>query len=157
MFRISTAMFFAFVLSAAAAQAAVPPNAMGLPPQPKVHPAGIPHDAMKLSPCVQTMGEHWGVLKNMPLGPIYGVYKGKPIFSEIMVSQKQMAQGFSYDNLGALPGYHIDHVDFEFEPHGHPGFPVPHYDLHAYYVSAAMQAQICPNGEPDPAMKPKMR
>ena len=41
-----------------------------------------------------------------------------------------------------------------FEPHGHHGFPVPHYDIHAYYVSPAIQATICPNGIPDPAMKP---
>ncbi|MBV8722096.1 MAG: hypothetical protein JO277_08100, partial [Candidatus Eremiobacteraeota bacterium] len=53
--------------------------------------------------------------------------------------------------------YHIDHVDFAFEPHGHEGLPVPHYDIHAYYVSPAVQATICPNGIPDPAMKPMNR
>jgi len=32
--------------------------------------------------------------------------------------------------------------------------PVPHYDVHAYYVTPAVQASICPNGIPDPSMKP---
>jgi len=156
MFRTLFALSFVFVLSAGTALADPPPKGMELPPQPNVHPAGIPGNAVMLSPCVQTMGEHWAALKDMPLGPIYGVYQGKPVFSEIMISQEQLAHGFSYDNIRALAGYRIDHVDFEFEPHGHPGFPVPHYDIHAYYISPAMQAQICPNGVPDPAMKPKM-
>ena len=107
-----------------------------------------------VSPCVATMGEHWAALKDLPFGPLYGVYRGRPVFTEIMVSQKQFAQGFSYDDLKALPGYSIDHVNVEFEPHGHPGYPIPHYDIHAYYVTAAQEAQICPNGAPDEAMKP---
>jgi hypothetical protein len=124
-----------------------------LPPQPKAHPAGIPANALLLSPCVATMGEHWAALKDWPLGPIYGTYRDKPVFTEIMVSQKQMQRGFSYDNIRALPGYHIDHVNVEFEPHGHPGFPVPHYDIHAYYVSAEQESRICPGGAPDEALK----
>lgn len=134
---------------------AAPPNgAPQLPPQPKVRPAGIPNDAVMVSPCIQTMGEHWANPKNLPLGPIYGTWQGRPVFSEIMVSKDQLQKGFSYANLRALPGYRIDHVDFEYEPNGHEGFPVPHYDVHAYYISAAEQAKICPDGIPDPAMKP---
>jgi hypothetical protein len=155
MFRTLTAVCLAAFLSSASAFAAPPGSGAQLPPQPKVHPAGIPANAVLLSPCIATMGEHWGALKDMPLGPIYGVYNGKPVFSEIMVSLKQLQDGFSYDNLKALPGYHIDHVNVEFEAHGHPGFPIPHYDVHAYYITAAQEAQICPNGLPDPAMKPK--
>lgn len=132
---------------------AAPPMG-GLPPQPKVRPAGIPATAVMVSPCIATMGEHWVTMKDLPLGPIYGTYMGKPVFSEIMVTQKQLAKGFSYDNLRALPGYTIDHVNVEFERHGHPGLPVPHYDVHAYYISPAAEAKICPNGIPDPAMKP---
>lgn len=157
MFQRLTAAFFGLALWSASALAAQSANAMPpLPPQPKVHPAGIPADAVLVSPCVQTMGEHWAALKSLPMGPIYGTYQGKPIFTEIMVSVKQLQKGFSYDNLHALPGYHINHVELEYEPNGHPGFPVPHYDLHAYYISPAAQAQVCPNGFPDPAMKPKM-
>ncbi len=145
----SIAVLWSCVCSAAAVAAAP-----ALPPQPKVHPAGIPADALMLSPCIATMGEHWANPKNLPTGPIYGVWKGKPVFSEIMVSVKQLNRGFSWENLRALPGYTIDHVNLEYEPHGHAGFPVPHYDVHAYYVSAAAQAAICPKGIPDPAMKP---
>ena len=138
-------------LGAGAARASGAPQ---LPPQPKGHPAGIPEGAVLVSPCVATMGEHWADPKNLPLGPIYGTWQGKPVFTEIMVSLKQLQEGFSYANIRALPGYTIDHIDFEFEPHGHQGYPIPHYDVHAYYVSPAAQAKICPNGIPDPAMKP---
>jgi hypothetical protein len=127
---------------------------MQLPPQPTVHPAGIPVNAVLVSPCIATMGEHWVELKNAPMGPIYGVWQGKPVFTELMVTLDQLQRGFSYANIRALPGYTIDHVDFEFEPNGHEGLPVPHYDVHAYYVSPQVQATICPNGIPDPAMKP---
>ncbi|HVA28113.1 MAG TPA: hypothetical protein VNF68_08030 [Candidatus Baltobacteraceae bacterium] len=153
MLRALSAFSLALVWSAAliVPAAASPP---ALPPQPKVHPAGIPADALMLSPCIASMGEHWANPKNLPTGPIYGVWQGKPVFSEIMVSVKQLDHGFSWDNLRALPGYTIDHVNFEFEPHGHAGFPVPHYDVHAYYVSPAAEAKICPKGIPDPAMKP---
>lgn len=155
MYKVFAALLFAGALSAVPALAAPPQGgAPKLPPQPKVHPAGIPADAVLVSPCIATMGEHWVALKNAPTGPIYGVYNGKPVFTEIMVSVDQLKKGFSYANIRALPGYAIDHVDFEFEPNGHEGFPVPHYDVHAYYVSPAAQAKICPNGLPDPAMKP---
>jgi hypothetical protein len=125
-----------------------------LPSQPAIHPAGIPASALLLSPCIATMGEHWADPKNVPSGPIYGVWQGKPVFTEIMVSVTQLENGVSYANLRALPGYTIDHVDFEFEPHGHKGFPIPHYDIHAFYVSPDEQSKICPDGIPDSAMKP---
>lgn len=125
-----------------------------LPPQPAAHPAGIPADALMVSPCIATMGEHWANPKSLPLGPIYGVWQGKPVFTEIMVSVEQLNKGFSYADIHALPGYTIDHIDVNYEPNGHEGFPIPHYDVHAYYVSPAVQATICPNGTPDPAMKP---
>ena len=143
----------AVVLSSANAFAA-PPMSMPLPPQPKIRPAGLPKDVVMVSPCIATMGEHWVNLKNMPTWPIYGTYQGKLIFTEIMVTVDQLKKGFSWGNIRALPGYTIDHVDFRYEPNGHAGLPVPHYDLHAYYVSPAAQAQICPNGIPDPSMKP---
>lgn len=149
------ALLFAFAISAARvnAEPASQPS-MELPPQPAQRPAGIPANAMLVSPCIATMGEHWANLKDLPMGPIYGVWQGKPVFTEIMVPVSDLQKGFSYSNIHALPGYTIDHVNFEFEPQGHPGLPVPHYDLHAYYVSPAVEATICPNGIPDPAMKP---
>lgn len=155
MSRCRIAFFAALLLAVPIATlAAAPMPAMQLPPQPKVRPAGIPADAVMVSPCVATMGEHWINLKNAPLGPIYGSYKGKAVFTEIMPTLKQLQQGFSYANIRALPGYTIDHIDVAFEPKGHEGLPVPHYDIHAYYISRAEQLKICPKGIPDPAMPP---
>ncbi len=153
MVRLVATLVLASALGTAA-RAAAAPDMPALPPQPAVHPAGIPADAVLVSPCIAGMGEHWVALKDAPLGPIYGVWEGKPIFTELMVTVKQLQDGFSYANIRALPGYTIDHVDFKYEPNGHEGLPVPHYDLHAYYVSPAVQATICPNGIPDPSMKP---
>lgn len=147
-------VLLALAFTSAAAVAAQPMKGMGLPPQPKVRPAGLPADVVMFSPCIQTMGEHWANPKNLPTGPIYGTWQGKPVFTEIMVTVEQLKKGFSWANIRALPGYTIDHVDVAYEPKGHEGLPVPHYDVHAYYVSPAAQAKICPNGLPDPAMKP---
>lgn len=155
MLRTITTLFFACSLCAANAIAA-PPSGMDLPPQPKVRPAGMPPGYLLVSPCVQRMGEHWANLnsKTAMTGPIYGTYEGKPIFSEIMITKQQLAKGFSYTDLTPLPGYTIDHVNVEYEPHGHPGMPFPHYDVHAYYISAAEQAKICPNGAPNGTLPP---
>lgn len=143
--------FRAFALTLAFSSLATAFAAAGapqLPPQPKVRPAGIPADALRVSPCVQGMGEHWANLKNLPLGPIYGVYNGKPVFSEIMIDKKAFASGKSYTNmLKPLPGYAIDHVDVEYVPYGHAGYPIPHYDIHAYYVPHETHKAFCPNGE----------
>jgi hypothetical protein len=121
--------------------------------QPQTHPVGIPKDAVMISQCIQRMGEHWANRKHLPTGPIYGAWQGKPVFTEIVVSVKQLQQGFNSLNIRALPGYTIDHIDFEFEPHGHAGFAVPDYNIHAYYVSPAVQNTICPNGKPRAAMQ----
>ncbi len=144
-------MVFVFALAAAtpAALAAAPPEGMQLPPQPKVRPAGIPAGYMLVSPCVQTMGDHWADLKNMQ-APIYGTYDGKVVFSEIMVPKSEFERGFNYTDLTALPGHTINHVDIEYHPHGHEGMPIPHYDIHAYYVSHATHMHYCPDGAPDP-------
>jgi len=128
-----------------------PPGGMQLPPQPKTHPGGIPRGALLLSPCIIGMGEHWGNPNYLPVGPFYGVYKGHPVFTEIMIDRKAFAVGKSFENmLKPLTGYRIDHVDVEFEPHGHEGYPIPHYDVHAYYVSHAVHMAYCPNGIPIP-------
>jgi len=82
------------------------------------------------------MGEHWANPKNLQQ-PIYGTYRGQVVFSEIMVPKTEFEKGFNYLNLRPLPGHTIDHVDIEYEPHGHEGMPIAHYDVHAYYVAHA--------------------
>jgi hypothetical protein len=138
------------VLMLAGTGAAADPGGMQLPPQPKVHPAGIPANYVLVSPCIPTMGEHWANLKN-PIrgGTIYGTYQGKPVFTEIMLTQKDFTAGKNFDDvLKPLPGYAIDHVDIDFLPHGHPGMRFAHYDIHAYYVPHSVHMKFCPGKMP---------
>jgi len=117
----------------------------------QARPAGLPAGVIQISPCVATMGEHWANPKTLPFGPIYGVYDGKVVFTEIMVDQKLFEQGKGWrDVLRPLPGHAIDHVDIAFNPHGHEGYPIPHYDIHSYYVPHAVHMAYCPNGIPNP-------
>lgn len=134
------------------ALAAPPPGMPPLPPQPKVHPAGIPANYLMVSPCIVGMGEHWGDPKAGIHGPaLYGTYQGKPVFTEIMLTPADFAQHKSFENvLRPLPGYRIDHVDIEFLPKGHPGMPFAHYDVHGYYVSHAVHQKFCAGGVPVP-------
>lgn len=104
-----------------------------LPPASSLTP-----DIVQLSPVVPGMGEHWANPKDMPLGPIYGVHKGKLIFFEFMISQEDFNKGMSFVDLKSKikqPLPPVDHVDIDWEPAGHEGFPVPHYDIHLYFVS----------------------
>lgn len=139
MFRSVLALFTLCVATAPAIASGV----MQLPPQPKTRPIGMPAGYVLASPCVPAMGEHWANPQNLQ-APIYGVYRGKPVFSEIMVPKAQFEKGFNYANLRALRGHTIDHVDIEYEAHGHPGMLIPHYDVHAYYVTHAAHLAYCP-------------
>ena len=114
-------------------------------PQPNVRPPGIPANFRQLSPCIPGMGEHWAVPARKYNGStIYGTYRGKPVFTELMLRREDFASGRSFDNvLRPLPGYRVDHVDIDFLPHGHPGMPFPHYDIHGYYVSHAVHQTFC--------------
>jgi hypothetical protein len=110
------------------------------------HPPGIPADAKPYFGCIPSMGFHYVSDKNKPFGPIYGWYNGKPTFTEIMPSDKEFLQHKDWNKqLVPLPGYHIDHVDFWYEPHGHPGYPVAHWDVHAWYVSHDEHMHYCDN------------
>jgi hypothetical protein len=110
------------------------------------HAAGMPADVQPVSGCIPTMGYHYANPKNLPFGPIYGWYNGKPTFTEIMVAKTAFESGQSWnDQLKPLPGYKIDHVDIWFEPHGHPGYLVPHYDIHAWYIPRSQYMFFCNN------------
>jgi hypothetical protein len=107
-------------------------------------PKPIPANFAQVSPCIPTMGSHYANPKlSLDGNPIYGVYQGKPVFTEIMVTPKDLASGKSWDNIQPLPGYKIDHVDIDYVPNGHPGMPFSHYDIHAYYVPHATHMQFC--------------
>ncbi len=120
--------------------------ALGQGPNPeKAKRLGLPEGTVQVSACVPGMGEHWAQPSDLPFGPIYGVMGERLVFVEIMVAQSDFAAGKSWrDLLKPLKGYAIDHVDVEFEPQGHEGYPVPHYDIHAYFVPHAEHLGYCP-------------
>ena len=112
----------------------------------KAHPAAMPADTVPFGGCIPTMGYHYANPKNFPFGPVYGYYNGKATFTEVMVDQKFLAQGKSWDELlKPLPGYKIDHVDIWYESHGHPTYTIPHYDIHAWYIPHSAHMTFCGN------------
>jgi hypothetical protein len=159
--RISAvALLVAFVAAfgTANAQDKTPEKPMQMPPgmTPEImkmmekpgppHPPGLPKEVGPVSGCIPAMGFHYVSKANWPEGPIYGYYNGKPVFTEIMPTKEKFENGFDINNaLRPLPGYKIDHVDIWYEPNGHPGMTVPHYDIHAYYVSHAEHMKYCNN------------
>jgi hypothetical protein len=104
-----------------------------------------PEGVVQISACVPTMGEHWARLEDMPTGPIYTVYHGRLMSIEYMPAQDDFAAGKSWHELyftywgQQLP---IQHADFQFLPHGHEGFEVPHYDMHFFVVTPDEVRQI---------------
>ncbi|MBM7570428.1 hypothetical protein [Aquibacillus albus] len=116
----STPTWTAYVLD-------LPDGSIALEPVESVYSDGVPG-----------MGQHWGLPDELPTGPIYGVEKGKLIFIEQMISQEDFINGESYVNIPGmkgLPSLPIEHTDIEFVPNGHPGFEVPHFDIHHYFVT----------------------
>ncbi|HEY5350696.1 MAG TPA: hypothetical protein VIJ64_13210 [Candidatus Lustribacter sp.] len=112
----------------------------------KPHPPGLPTGVEPWMGCIPAMGFHYVKPQNKPFGPIYGYYQGKPVFTEVMVLAQKFTDGTSWNNLlKPLPGYTINHVDIWWEPHGHPGYLVPHYDIHAWYVPHAVHMKYCGN------------
>ncbi len=106
---------------------------------------GLPEGVVQISPCVPTMGEHWANPEDMPLGPIYGVMGNEVVFVEIMPAQADFAEGKSWHEVLVPPaGQTIDHVDFDYLSHGHEGYEVPHYDIHAYFVPHGEHMAFCP-------------
>jgi len=105
---------------------------------------GIPADTVQLTPCVPNMGEHWARLQDMPFGPIYGAKGEQILFVEVMIAQNDFENGKSWQNVMQSPaGNSIDHVDIHFESHGHEGYEIPHYDIHAYYIGHDQEKNIC--------------
>lgn len=106
----------------------------------------LPPGTIKISECVPGMGEHWANPKDLPLGPIYGVHEGSLVFVEVMPAQSDFAEGKSWVDILKTPKWFlkVDHVDIEFQPQGHEGYPIPHYDIHAYFVSHEEHMAFCP-------------
>ena len=117
--------------------ASAPAKAGSLEGLPSVR--SLPEGVVQVSPVVPGMGEHWANPKDLPFGPIYCVIEGKVTCMEYMISQEDFQAGKSWTELqpwfeGATQPA-IDHMEFNFEPNGHEGYEVPHYDVHMYFVS----------------------
>jgi hypothetical protein len=105
----------------------------------------LPPGTVKSSGIVPMMGEHWVNPKDHPLGPIYCVHKGKVVCIEYMMSQADLQAGKSWPELVGLKNLPpINHVDMGFVAKGHPGYEIPHYDLHIYFVSRDALKTIVP-------------
>jgi hypothetical protein len=119
-----------------------------------VNVAILPAGTIQLSAAVPQMGEHWANPKDMPLGPIYGVYNGKLVFFEYMPAKALDKTVHDVPgNLVPIPSK-IDHFDIDWNPQGHEGYEVPHYDMHMYFITRDEQNKIMPAGMPDmPGMK----
>jgi hypothetical protein len=105
----------------------------------------LPKGTIKVSGVVPGMGEHWANPKDLPLGPIYCVHKGKVVCIEYMISQADLQDGKSWPELTGLKNLPaVNHINMGFEPKGHEGYEVPHYDMHVYFVSPATLKAIKP-------------
>lgn len=101
----------------------------------------------QVGPCVTAMGIPYARKGEWPLGPILGYdEKGKLVFVEYMVDQKEFQEGVSWEALPGVAGRAINHIDISFMPEGHPGHEVSHYDIHLYVISPEEKCRIRPDG-----------
>ena len=115
----------------------------------------LPDGTQKLSDVIPAMGEHWANPAQLPLGPIYLVYKGEVIGIEYMWNDDMLQEVSiptpegSEELMALVPlpvGVVVDHVDYAFMPHGHEGFEVPHSDIHMYFITQEEKAAVMPGG-----------
>ncbi len=80
------------------------------------HPSFIPKDASESARCVGGLGDvYWNPAK-LPFGPTYGAYKGRPVFEEFMISQKEFAGGRNWQDI-AVPARHaVAHMQSQRAP-----------------------------------------
>ena len=134
-------VFIAMALGATFALPTIAAGAMDLSTMPDQ--SLIPAEAVQLSPVVPGMGEHWANPADLPLGPIYCVFEGKIICLEFMISQQDLEAGKSWPVLQGIDNLPpVNHLSIGFEPNGHDGFEIPHYDLHLYFLSPEEMSEV---------------
>ena len=133
--------FFPIIAMSLLASTALAQNAYDALPGVDTLPEGV----VQISPTVPGMGEHWANPADLPLGPIYCVHEGKIVCLEFMMAQEEFTAGKSWPALAGMEGLPpVNHVNMGFEPHGHEGFEVPHYDVHLYFLSPEEMALVQP-------------
>ena len=138
LFALSTGILFAHETQQIAAAETPAAGLENLPES-----SSLPDGVIQVSPVVPGMGEHWADPKNLPFGPIYCVIDGRITCMEYMISQADFEAGKSFELLrpwlaGATQPA-IDHMELNFEPQGHKGYEVPHYDVHMYFVTPELR------------------
>lgn len=113
----------------------------------EVYVLALPQGSVMITGVVPAMGEHWSnpAVGELPIGPIYGVYNGRLVFLEYMIAQDDFISGKNHVNLNGMKGVPAPAVvqtDIEFQPTGHEGFELPHYDIHLYFVTEEEQQAI---------------
>lgn len=103
---------------------------------------GLPRGVSRLTGVLPTIGERWGDPATMPFGPTYLVYGERVIGWEIHVSRAELDAGRSWPTFVLARTGNVDHAELHFQPNGHDGFAVPHYDLHAYTITVDQQRAI---------------
>lgn len=129
--------------------AATPPVA-ATPSAPKK--VTLPAGAQKVSDCIPAMGEHWANPANLPFGPFYLVADKNVVGIEYMISEDELRKNIltTGDEKEGKPvvmpnlGMAFDHIELNYEPNGHEGYTIPHYDLHMYLVPQEQEQKICP-------------
>jgi hypothetical protein len=126
----------------------------------------LPEGVDKISESVPKMGEHWADLKKdvlvygdnethrdkdgqpVPIfKTIYGVHDGELVFIEQMIAQSYMEgknarSWVNLEGMRGLPSPSVVQTDIEFQPGGHEGYLIPHYDFHHYFISDEEQQAI---------------
>lgn len=123
--------------------------------------AKLPTQSVRVSGCIPRMGYHWTLETETGLergygGPTYNVFNNKIIGVEYhlpLTDASKYAQGTILGKFGEFNLFKgkYDHVTFSPVPLGHGGIPVPHWDVHFYFISPAEVAAITCVGAPPPA------
>jgi len=98
-------------------------------------------EAVPISEHVPAMGVHYAVPSDLPTGPIWCVIDGRVVCVEYMFTASALAEGTNWNGLpvGVLSPP-ITHIDMEYKPDGVGPFQEPLYQLHIYFVEAAVLA-----------------
>jgi len=136
-------MKYALLITAGVAALALASPARALELSALPDASAMPEGVQQLSPVVPGMGEHWANPADLPLGPIYCVFEGKILCMEFMMAQEDFAAGKSWPGLQGVEGLPpVNHINIQFEPQGHKGYEIPHYDMHLYFLSPDDMAQV---------------
>lgn len=115
----------------------------------------VPTDATMTAQCAEGEGTQYVKPSNIPMGPIYNVWKGKVTGIEYMLGQSEIANSKTLDL--ALQNQKYDHIDVMYEPSGHAGFTEPHYHVVLSMIPYSEEQKItCGNSSSSSSMTSSM-